>query len=315
MIIEKAVTGGLIHSSPSTIDFRLPFKGIILRLLDPFYPRACPASKHQESTRLPSTPSIQVSIISWFARSQDSRQCTLSPPVHHSSNSILLQRNKHLALYLFCPTVISPTPSLQVHDFHAWYMVQVWVIISSLLTRITYLWISFLWTILLCTAMDSSAILHTSFELVADYLVDMIWSRKSDIKCSCTGYIIHSPIHSITPSKHESFWKYQATIIHGCRRRHGLCALIFHTNYASPIIFLRHFAKFLCEDGWLFHQVLVYYPAFGEPINSTAHIVRGIHSSAYVTKNHKVITSLVTFLSPFDSYILWDFHKENYILS
>ena len=83
------------------------------------------------------------------------------------------------------------------------------------------------------------------------------------------------PIHNIAPSKCESFWKYQATLIHGCRRCHGLCALIVHMNYAPLIILLRHIDKVLSEDGLLFHQVLVYYPAFGEFIDSTACVVIG----------------------------------------
>ena len=47
-------------------------------------------------------------------------------------------------------------------------------------------------------------------------LKDIIKAITSTVEFSLSGYIIHSPVRGITPSKYEHFWQFQSIIVSHC---------------------------------------------------------------------------------------------------
>ena len=123
---------------------------------------------------------------------------------------------------------------------------------------------------------------------VVSGLEDMIVSIVSDVGFSVVGYSIYSP-RDMPPQQHDFFWIYQLQIIRDCHQRFGLHSLIIHVNDICPNGPMRTFNQELLTDGWLLSNFQVYYPDFGNSIDSTAAIVLGIHSSTGATEEPTLI--------------------------
>ena len=97
-------------------------------------------------------------------------------------------------------------------------------------------------------------------------------------------------------------------------QRHGLHSIVIHVNNTCPNGTVQTFNQELVVDGWLLSNFPVYYPDFGDSIDGTAKIVLGIYSSTGATEEPTLTVPPATPVTPIDSFILCEFHKENYIL-
>ena len=93
-------------------------------------------------------------------------------------------------------------------------------------------------------------------------------------------------------------------MIRGYHHLRGLQSLIIHASDLCPNGPVRTFDQKLLADGWVQSSFLIYYPDFGDYIDSIANIVLGIHSSTGATREPTLIVPPATPLTPMYSFVL-----------